>query len=99
MIRVMIGNAEREARDIDMQWIKSQIEGRRADGVNVCVRVSIHTSSAQFTLATPTCGGGGGGARALNPEESDILRRWEQLHLNTSNFTSGNLSAFLKQIT
>lgn len=98
MIKVRIGETERELSDATPQWINEQIGRRRKDGVSVCVRVLINTGSLNFALSTPTCGGGGGG-HPPNPQEKQFLSLWEKLHLNTPDFSSGNLVAFLKQIS
>lgn len=97
MIKVRIGESERELSNATPQWINEQIDRRRKDGVSVCVRVIINTGSMNLALSTPTCGGGGG--RLPNPEEQQFLSLWEKLHLNTPDFSSGNLVAFLKQIS
>lgn len=99
MIRVRIGETERELSDATPQWINQQITRRRNDGLNVCVRVLINAGSLNIALSTPTCGGGGGGGRPPNAQESEILSLWEKLQLNTQNFSSGNLVAFLKQLS
>lgn len=99
MIKVRIGESERELSNATPQWINEQIDRRRKDGVSVCVRVLINTGSMNLALSTPSCGGGGGGGRPPNPEERQFLSLWEKLHLNTPDFSGGNLVAFLKQIS
>lgn len=100
MIRVIIGDTERELSNADPHWINEQINRRRADGVPVCVKVLIDGHPVNLALATPTCSSnGGGGGRPLNTEEQDVVALWERLHLNTHEFTGGNLVAFLRQIS
>lgn len=100
MIRVFIGNSEREINDATPQWINEQINRRRADGVQFCVRVLIDTNPINLALTTPGCSsGGGGGGRQPNSQENELLALWEKFHLKTSDFTGGNLVAFLKQIS
>lgn len=99
MIKVRIGESERELSHATPEWINQQIARRRNDGLSVCVRVLINAGSLNITLSTPTCGGGGGGGRPPNAQENEILSLWERLHLNTQTFTSGNLVAFLKQLS
>jgi hypothetical protein len=99
MIKVRIGESERELSDATPQWINEQIGRRREDGISVCVQVLINTGSVNLALSTPTCGGGGGSGRPPNPQERELLSLWERLHLNTQDFSSGNLVAFLKQIS
>lgn len=100
MIRVIIGDTERELSSADPQWINEQINRRRADGVSVCVKVLIDGNPVNLALATPNCASSaGGGGRPLNAEEQGVVALWEKLHLNTQEFTGGNLVAFLRQIS
>lgn len=99
MIKVRIGDSERELRDATPPWINEQINRRRADGISVCVQVLIDSSPLNLTLSTPDCSRGGSGGRPLNQQESKIVSLWEKLHLNKQDFTGGNLVAFLKQIS
>jgi hypothetical protein len=100
MIRVKIGDSERDLRDATPAWINEQINRRRADGISVCVQVLIDSNPLNLALTTPGCSRiGGGGGRPLNQQESNIVALWERLHLNTQEFTGGNLVAFLKQIS
>lgn len=100
MIRVRIGDSERELRDATPQWVNEQINRRRADGLSVCVQVVIRSGPLDITLVTPTCPGtGGGGGRHLNRHEKDVVSLWKRLHLDTQDFTGGNLVAFLRQIS
>lgn len=101
MSKVRIGDSERTIREATPQWITEQINRRRADGLSVCVQVIFDEKPLEFALSTPTCArvGGGGGGRPLNQEELKVLSLWEKLHLNTPEFSGGNLVAFLKQVT
>lgn len=97
MITIKIANEEREAEPLDEQWINQQIEGRKAAGEVVCVRVTIRTYDVEISLSTPTCPRGGGVSR-LNDQESKLVDLWNDRGLKDSNFTGGNLIAFLKQL-
>jgi len=62
--------------------------------------VLIDGNPVNLALATPTCASrGGGGGRPLNTKEQGVAALWEQLHLNTQEFTGGNLVAFLRQVS
>jgi hypothetical protein len=99
MITVRIGTNERDmTSDIDEQWINQQINRRRADGERVCVRVTINEPALNVTLATPTCAGGGGGGRAPNAAEREVIELWASRGLNQADFTGGSVIAFLKQL-
>jgi len=99
MIRVRIGDSERKFDEASPQWINEQINRRRADGHPVCVRVLINIGTVNLALATGDCPGGGGGDRPPNDQEKALLETWERLHLHTSDFTGGNLVAFLRQLS
>jgi len=101
MITLKIGNDVREIRrktDVDESWINRQINARRADGLSVCVQVTIHDADCDVILSTPGCGGGMGGSRQPNPSERAIIDLWAKRGLNNPNFTGGNLIAFLHQL-
>lgn len=97
MITVRIAEEERQLDAADEQWINQQINRRRADGQTVCVRVTVHKDDLDVVLSTPNCASGGGG-RPPRPREREVLDLWNQRGLNDTNFTGGNLVAFLKQL-
>lgn len=96
MIKIQIGTSERDLNDANESWINQQINRRRKDGQSVCVRLRIRTNSLDFTLATSSCGGGGG--RRPKPSEQKIFDLWKKHGLTEADFTGGNLIAFLKQL-
>ena len=98
MIRIRIGDEERELANADEHWINQQINRRRADGQTVCVRVTVHVDDLNMVLSTPTCGASGGGGRPPRPREKEVFNLWSQRGLNAADFTGGNLVAFLKQL-
>lgn len=97
MITVRIGEDTRALSDASESWINEQLSRRHRDGQNVCVEVAINTSGLNIRLATPGCGGGGGG-RLPNQNERGVLDLWSRHRLNTASFTGGELIAFLKQL-
>ncbi|MCF8144566.1 MAG: hypothetical protein K9N21_11665 [Deltaproteobacteria bacterium] len=98
MITIRIGESEREIGDADESWINQQINQRRADGLSVCVRVIVKEGDLDMILSTPTCSSSGGGGRPPRPREKNVFNLWNQRGLNETNFTGGNLVAFLKQL-
>lgn len=98
MIRVRIGNDEREISSADDQWINQQLNGRRADSQNVCIRVIIKEDDLDMILSTPGCAGSGGGGRPPRPREKSVFDLWDKRNLNDPKFSSGNLIAFLHQL-
>ncbi len=98
MIRIRIGDMERELASADEHWINQQINRRRADGQTVCVRVTVHEGDLYMVLSTPTCGASGGGGRPPRPREKEVFDLWNHGGLNDADFTGGNIVAFLKQL-
>jgi hypothetical protein len=97
MIRVIIGDVESALNNISESWINQQINRRRADGQNVCVRVIIHHDKLNMVLSTPSCRSESAG-RPPNNHEQELFDCWEQCGLNKERFTGGNLIAFLKKL-
>jgi hypothetical protein len=98
MNTIKIGTNERNLGEASEPWISQSINERKADGQNVCIRVSLRTDNVNMVLSTPSCGSGGGGNWEPNAVESEIIEIWKKLGLNTSSFAGGNLVAFVKQI-
>ncbi len=98
MIRIRIGNDERELSSVDEHWINQQINRRKADGQTVCVRVTVREGDLDMVLATPTCGASGGGGRPPRPQEKEVFDLWNLRGLNDVEFSGGNVVAFFKQL-
>lgn len=99
MISVKIGDEARSGSDVSERWVNHLVNGMRAQGHVPCVRITFDTPDAKLTLSTPTCGGGaGGGRRPLNTRETELVELWRKLHLDTENFSGGQIVAFLKQV-
>lgn len=99
MVRIRIGDMERELGGADEHWINQQINRRRADGQSVCVRVNIQRNDLNMGLCTPSCGPIGGRGRPPNNREKRVFDLWDQRGLNNVDFAGGNLVAFLKQLS
>lgn len=98
MNSIKIGNEQRPLAEVDAQWITQQINGRRKDGMVVCVVVEITAGDIDVRFATPTCGGRGGGSRHLTALEHQALDLWQQHHLNNEKFSPGDVVAFVRQV-
>jgi len=97
-VRVIIGTSERDINNIEQNWINEQINRRRREKVPVCVNVIINHGDINLSLRTSDCPNTGGNIRNLTGAENEILDIWNKLHLSDTDFSSGNLVAFLKQI-
>ncbi|MDD3815775.1 MAG: hypothetical protein PHZ02_14150 [Desulfocapsaceae bacterium] len=98
MIRVIIGDSERELSNISEHWINEQINRRKRDGLSICVRVIINEDQLNLSLTTSGCPHTATGGRAPNKYESEVFDLWNKRGLNKENFSEGNLIAFLKQL-
>ena len=98
MVTVRIGNETRSVNEADENWITQQISRRRRDGQNVCAEVSINTGGLNLRLTTPACGSVGGGGRPPNNNEQQVFELWDKRGLNSTDFTGGNLVAFVKEL-
>ncbi|MBF7081708.1 hypothetical protein IT084_01760 [Desulfallas sp. Bu1-1] len=99
MIKIIIEDNEIDLKDLDEGWVNQQINKRRQDGFEVCVQVKIQEGNLNMHLSTPTCQKpSGGGGRAPNDDEKKVFMLWEQMGLNSRDFTGGKLIAFLKRL-
>jgi hypothetical protein len=93
MIRVTIGEEDRDFRDVTRAWLRS-IEKLRQTGTPVCVKVRIVVGAIDMILATPGCPSGEPG-RAYRGEELQIFELWEAKRLDSNEFTVRDLEEFL----
>jgi hypothetical protein len=102
MVRVKIDESERDLDNADAQWVNEQVRGyERTHGTLPCLRVTVDEDHAHITLISANCarsgGGGGGGAPQWSRPEAEVLELWKRLHLDSSDWTQGNLVAFIQQ--
>jgi hypothetical protein len=98
MIKVKVGNEERDASAVDESWLRNQIEGRRADGRPPCVRVAIKAGDIDVMLSTPGCDRSAPSARRPRREEQNIFDEWEACGMNDVNFSVTDLRNFLARV-
>ncbi len=96
MVKIKIGSEERNREDADPSWINQQINRRRKDGP-ICVRVTINNDAINMVLSSGDCPRAGGGRQA-RPQEREIFDLWDKHGLNETDFPSGHLVAFIKQL-
>ncbi len=97
MAYVQIGSAQRSLEDaLRGGWIPQQIQGRRHDGVDACVRVYLPEASLTLQTADCPCGLGGGGG--LNGVQASIVESWRRHGLDQPGYPPGALVAFLRDV-
>ena len=97
-VTVQIGSDERAFSDVTESWIHDQIGRRQRDNISVCIIVKIQEAGLSLQFATPGCNPSSGSGRGLNPEEQKIADLWIQQKLNTSDFSIGSVTAFLREL-
>jgi hypothetical protein len=97
VVRIIIGNVEKDLDSVSERWINQTVNQRRDDNQPVCVKVIItEKPSADIILSSADCGSGGGGGRKLTDKEQNIVGLWGKLVDN--GFRGGHVIAFLKQL-
>ncbi len=96
MIKLRIGGIEYPYDEVSASWLNDQIMGRRREGVPVCIQVLINTPDVNIALSTAGCPSSGGGRRPY-PRERPILDAWSRVGMDDTEFTAGQLMAFLRQ--
>ncbi len=99
MITVTIGGMSFPVDKVSEGWVNQMIADAKKRGVPLCIQVSVQTDAARVNLATPGCGGvGGGGGRPPNPTEQRIIDAWMRKGLQQSQFTPGDFRSFLNEL-
>jgi hypothetical protein len=97
MSKIEIGTSQHKFCDVSESWIHQQVHERQKDGQPVCARVTLKSHSVNLLLATPQCAPSHGVARKLHEKEEEIVKIWQKENLNETNWTAGNLYAFVKR--
>lgn len=99
MIKIEIAGQERLYHQIDDEWIRSQIQNRRKDGREVCVRVYVEYGNIYMMLSTPGCQSTGRRSKRQYREcEKPLSEKWEEMGLRRPDYSPGALIKFLKYI-
>lgn len=98
MIRVIIGDSERELTNVSERWINEQIIRRKRDSLPICTRVILNKDQLNMSLSTGSCPQSATRGRAPNRYEKEVLDLWEKKGLNDTDVTGGKLISFLKQL-
>jgi len=99
MIKLVIGNDERELRRVTKNWINHQINRRLKDNQTICIQVHINERDMDIILSTPDCQSRGGIDRPLTQKELKAQEIWRKHKLNTPDFTDGSIIEFLNQLS
>lgn len=96
---IKIGPSERHLGEATPPWIREKYMQEAGLHGSVCVIVRLQAPNFRMTLATPGCrlAGGGNGQKPREREQA-ILELWDRMNLNCSDFTHGNIVAFLNQL-
>ena len=97
-ITIKIGGEQRSLADIHPEWIRHQIDRRRADGESVCVIVRIEIADVDMALATHGCSAGGHPKETFSPREHSIVQCWKRSGLDQPGFTADGLIRFLEYL-
>ena len=98
MINVSIGGMTVPVEKASEGWINQMIVEARKRGASLCIQVGINIPGIQVSLATPGCGGFGGGGRQANGAEQRIIDAWNRRGLSSGDITPGALRAFLNDL-
>jgi hypothetical protein len=97
-VSVRIGESLRTLNDASDSWVTQQLDGRRADGVQVCACVEIDRSDISLRLTTAACPKYHGAARQLTDREARAVELWCRYGLDKAEPHPHALIAFLQQL-
>ena len=97
MISITIGGMSVPADQASDAWIAQMLAEQQKRQVPACVRVSVQAPGVQVSLATPACGGSGGGRQA-NEREQPIIAAWLRSGLQEGRVTPHEIRAFLRDV-
>ena len=95
MVTIQIGGNDRTLEDVSDDWIIQQINRRRRDGQNVCVKVVIYADEVNIEMATPGCIRERYPRRRTTRDENNMFDLWDSLGLNDKNFKTENVVKFV----
>lgn len=101
MVTITVGSDRREFRDrvdIDESWLNRVIDGRRGDGLGVCIEVLVSIPGRIDARLTAGCPPTGGGSRRPNQDEERLFELWTKCVVSHGAFRGGHVISFLKQM-
>lgn len=100
MIKIHIGENERQLANATPSWIKDQIYRRRKNNDRVCVRIEIDKPpSIKLALITSDCVSDSYSRRSLTTQEQYVFDLWAKHGLNEADFSVSDLLSFIGEIT
>lgn len=98
MVTIEVGQERISLEDLREGELAEQVKRRSTDGRPVCVRVHIEEAEIRLELSTPECTTGRGRVRPVRPREQTLIDLWRSRGLDETDWTIGNLIAFLKAL-
>ena len=98
MVTICIDNRKVNLEDVDQRWITNQITGRRSEGSDPCIQITVKLNDINLFLSTSNCLKKAISDRKPNDKEQRIIDWWKQFKLNENDYTCGNLVAFIQQL-
>ncbi|GAB1112870.1 MAG: hypothetical protein SwBeaMacB_35330 [Shewanella algae] len=98
MIKIEINGETTDFSNTNPSWITKNIVGRQKEGVPIYIRIFIELDNINITLScgdSPT-GGSGGGGRAPNEKEAEILSLWHEKQCSQKPINPRHIIEFLK---
>lgn len=97
MVTITIGGMSVPAEQASDAWIAQMLGEQQRRHVPACVQVSVQAPGIQVALATPACGGLGGGRQA-NERERPIIEAWLRSGLQQGRVTPHEVRSFLRDV-
>lgn len=98
-IRVHIGSSDKPLNQVTNDWITQEINNRKRDGQNVCVKVTINGDGVNIVLSSLDCATGRRGGRRPNKKEQKLFSLWKKRGMKNDNIVPGSLISFLNQFS
>ena len=97
MVRVIIGDNERDLASVSENWVNQQLNRRKTAGEPICARVLIFKNNIDMALSTSGCERGKN-YKHPNRYELELIEIWKKLGLDSETFYAANFMAFLNKL-
>ncbi|HEX6981284.1 MAG TPA: hypothetical protein VF181_00850 [Balneolaceae bacterium] len=82
MITLRINNSSQTNSNIEEQWIREQIQNRRAEGQAICVEFEVHYKDVNMIFPFGNCpsrSNGGGGGQNFSKRTWELIDFWKRI--------------------